>query len=246
MSDKENLWQQELGTTWLQNLREGKSIHELVESNRIIVGEKRLKKITCCDGRCPRLGVEVFLAGSGILMDIAHLEMFIKENEIEVISCHFDCGAGRLAYSRLPLEEQKKYPNAEAYVEEWGKTISQKFGLRYEYISKTDLTASEHHEMGIIIDPTYDFHPSLLRGLPNMFVTNSARFALPEYIKKEVSVLANIGLGPHGFGSLFNSKIPFYILIAARSLEEAVKLIHLSEETRIQYQDSIIIDLLNF
>lgn len=246
MIDKGMLFKQELDTKWIKGLSNGTSLHELVDTTRVIPKAKKLKRICCCDGRCPRHGEEIFLAGSGILMDISALEMFIKENEIEVITSHFDCGAGRLAYSLLSTEEQAKYLNAEDYVQKWGKEISEKFGLKYEYISETDLTAPEHYEMGIIIDTTYDFHTLLFDGTPNFFITNAARFASEKYITTEVSVLADIGLGPHGFGSFFNSDTPFYILIAARSREEAVKLIHLCEEARLKYQNEITIDLLNF
>lgn len=239
--DKQTLWKLSSETDWIKALKEGVSLQELISKTRISDSLPVKKSIICCDGRCPHNGKEISLAGSGILMDSQTLEKFIKETGITTITSHSDCGAAKLAFSQLHSTQASVFGDAETYAKKWSQSIARQYGLGYKHIEVVDFNQKLHHERGIIVDSTLKFHPSLFRGMPNMFITNSARFAEDNYVEAVVKVLTGIGFGDHGFGELLTSEDPFYILIAARNEEEEDRLVDTCFKGVIEYGNSVVI-----
>jgi len=239
--DKQTLWKFSAETELIKLLKENISLQEIITRNKISDEAQSKKIIMCCDGRCPRNGDEISLAGSGILMDGKALEKFIKEIGDATITSHSDCGAAKLAFSMLTPEDAAEFVDADEFTKKWALSIAHQYGLGYKHIEATDFIEKIHHERGIILDSTLKFHPSIFRGMPNMFIANSPRFANDEYVQTVATVLTGIAFGDHGFGEFLTSEDPFYILIAGRDKEEETKLVDICSKAVLSYGDSVVV-----
>lgn len=235
------LWKLSSETEWIRLLKDGVSLRDIIIKTRISDEVLLKKSIICCDGRCPHNGREISLAGSGILMDPETLEKFITETGVTTITSHSDCGAAKLAFSKLDSNTAVTFSDAGDYAKKWSESIAKQYGLGYKHIEAVDFKAKSHHERGIIVDSTLKFHPSLFKGMPNMFIANSPRFAKDDYVEAVIKVLTGIAFGDHGFGELLSNEDPFYILIAARDETEEEKLVDICSEAVLSYGDSVMV-----
>lgn len=239
--DKKTLWELSLGTDWIKALKNGGSLQELIKLTKISDEIPPKKSIICCDGRCPHTGREVSLAGSGILMSPKTLQKFITETGVTSITSHSDCGAAKLAFSMLTPEDAAEFVDADEFAKKWALSIAHQYGLDYKHIEATDFKEKIHHERGIILDSTLKFHPFMFKGMPNMFIANSPRYAEDDYVEAVVKVLTGIAFGDHGFGDLLTSEDPFYIIVTARDEVEAKNLTDICRKAVSNYGNSVVI-----
>lgn len=232
-------WNEALLSPWIEQLRQGVSLADLIKVTSIPGSFRKKTSIKCCDGRCQKGSETIGFAGSGILMDDKTRERAIKESDISEITSHSDCGAARLAFAQAV--EKFGTTNAEDYAKEWTQRQAEKFGLKYRHIDEKEFVKAIHHERGILFDATLRFNPHRFQGMPNFFLANDPAFGAPSYIGSVVEALTNIAMSDHGFGSLFSPEEPFYILIGARSEQEQASLEEISAEATAMYQNKVAI-----
>lgn len=197
------------------------------------------EEIQCSDGRCPHKGNEISLAGSGILMPRADLIKMIKDRKIKKITMHFDCGAARIAFADAQANGlvPEGITNADEFGRDWGQKLATELGLEYEYIEAEKFVAPDHHEQGIFIDATGKLHPAMFENWPNVFITQSASCASPDYVAVEAAALTKIGFGDHGLGERLKTEAPFQITIACTDNNQALALAPKVKEMVEDYGD---------
>lgn len=237
------LWDESNVSEWIIKLRAEDSFASIIKNTRISREIARKSIIVCADGRCQHPGEEISAAGSGILMDQASLEKMIKESGARTITSHAECGAAKIAYEaakaagRLP----DGIENAEDYAQHWSFKTARKYGLMHEHLDRSTFNDAHHHERGLIIDTTKRFHPTMFRGMPNMFVDNSPSYAEADYTESIISALSKIALGDHGFGGRFSSEFPFYVLLAVRNEKEKNELVEIAQRAISQFGNRVVV-----
>lgn len=220
------LWDDNQSTDVVIALNKGEAAQRVIDSQPRTELIYSPEEIQCSDGRCPHKGNEISLAGSGILMPRADLIKMIKEKKIKKITMHFDCGAARIAFADAQANGlvPEGITNADEFGRDWGQKLATELGLEYEYIEAEKFVAPDHHEQGIFIDATGKLHPAMFENLPNVFITQSASCASPDYVAVEAAALTKIGFGDHGLGERLKSEAPFQIMIGCESNEQAALL----------------------
>lgn len=217
------LWRQNQETGMVKLLSSGQDMPTIINQSFSKEKEYKPTRIVCCDGRPRHDGDDFCVAGSGKLMTTTDFKKMLSENpSIKVITWHDECGAMALAFKQAQTEGNlpRGVRSAAEYAEYWTEQMARDFGLRCEHIWKDDFVAPDHFEQGIIMDVTGKFHPTMLKDMPNMFISHSASFANKEYIVDEAKILTKIALGEHGLGELITAKNPFYVLIACADQDE--------------------------
>ncbi len=232
-------WEKNQSTDLIVSLNKGETAQTAIDSQPRTELIYSPEEIQCSDGRCPHKGNEVSLAGSGILMPRADLIKMIKERKIKKITMHFDCGAARIAFANAQAsgEVPEGITNADEFGRDWGQKLASELGLEYEYIEAEKFVAPDHHEQGIIIDATGKLHPAMFKNLPNVFITQSASCAGPDYVAVEAAALTKIGFGDHGLGERLTSEAPFHIMIACADNNQALALAPKVKEMVEDYGD---------
>ncbi|OQA51947.1 MAG: hypothetical protein BWY43_00750 [candidate division WS2 bacterium ADurb.Bin280] len=180
--------------------------------------------LRCMDGRTPG---GVHLAGSGVLLGLEGARSFAKEVErygrLEAITYHKDCGAA------IAVAKEKggdPFELAKTFSTELAKSL----GIEAVYEVENDGWEGFHHERVIYYDGTGRFDWKRVRGLPIGFVISRAYLGFDiEYAKKELEIAAGIALTPHnegghGFGELFNEKLPLLVIALSQERSELGRL----------------------
>lgn len=234
------LWEESSMTEWVIMLKAGYGLEDIIPKTRLNNTLPKKSLILCADGRCIHDGSEISLAGSGILMAQDIFDRVMTEKEIEVITSHDQCGAAALAYNKALAEGTlpEGISNGDEYGRWWSEQMAMKYGKTHRHVSAKDFNDPLHHERGIIFDATLKLHPSLYKGMPNMFVANTPRYGIPWYTEAVVKALTQIGLGDHAFGAKrFNKNDPFYIIIGARDKEELDNLNFICQKSLREFGD---------
>jgi hypothetical protein len=246
--DAQLLWEESQKSFIISSLREGKNLAEIISS--IEDFEKTFAKVPetlgCSDGRiCEhRFGG----AGDFILASEEEREKFISENrgKIKEVTSHSGCGAAELKFKAIE-EAGEQLPEGVETPDDLGinyaKDLAKKLGANYRHIKAQEMSGELHNERVIYFDGTGKFNPGVLSEMPAGFISSSPKLGFSEeYLRNELSVLANIALGDHGFGDKFNQENPFYIIVSARDDEELAELKKVAESAAEQFGGRIVVD----
>ena len=228
--DAQLLWEESQKNFVIRSLREGKNLAEIISS--IEDFEKAFAKVPkilgCSDGRIRdhRFGG----AGDFILASEEEREKFISENrgKIKEVTSHDGCGAAGLKF-KARQDAGEALPDGVTTADKLGiyyaKELARQLGADYRHIGAEEMTGDIHNERVIYFDGTGKFNPSALSEMPAGFISSSPSLGLSEeYSQNELSALANISLGDHGFGEKFTKKSPFYVIAIAPNNEQLAKL----------------------
>lgn len=238
----DDLWRKSLKSDVINDFENGVSLQDVITKNKVEKPSASPDTVKCSDGRCfdGRPG-GVYAAGGGMLMDDKEFKEFLEANpSITTITSHHDCGAAKLTFASYESDGRalpQGVTNPAEFAVWWAKDKAQKFGLDYQHLSAEELNNPHHHEAGLWVDATGKFDPSLIKGMPNFFISQ----AKGKSFVKEADVLTGIGLGDHGFGDRFTPKKPFYICIIAKDEAEKERITSLTEEAVKKYGDRVVI-----
>jgi|GEM_PF-1071356 len=227
--------------------------------------ENKKKVLICADERVmPNSGeFKVGTAGQLILESEKHRDNFIKafKGKIKAVRSHSGCGAARIAYSKMSEEKKnnlmkvrhkfllseldaKEMSEADLYGAYHSSILAKKLGAKFEHISFSRMLGNKGFHAARIIfwstDPSFD--PSMLskKFIPPHFLSNGMAFGLNEdYCKEELKILSGIALGDHGFGKIFGSGNPFYVISVGKNPKEAKKLNELSKKALREFGNRV-------
>jgi len=229
-----------------------------------LTGQKN-RVLICADERVMPLPGEfkVGTAGQLILGSKEYRDNFVEslKGKIKAVRSHSGCGAAGVAYSRLSEEEKQKFVGAinemsvqgldidkasqgDLYGAYHSYDLSRKLGAAFEHTSFFAMRGyKDFHDARIIFwssDPAFDPSDLIDKFLPPHFLANGLAFGLTEdYCKEELKLLSEIALGEHGFGTLFNTDNPFYVISVGKGLEESKRLSNLAKETLRGFGDRV-------
>lgn len=234
-----------------------------------IFKNKDLKKVLiCADERTVSSGKEfkIGIAGQTILCDKKDRENFIKKmkGKIHEVRSHSGCGAAGVAFKNFS-EKNKKLIEKEAislgfdpkkFFSDKEKSEADELGLLYSFCLAKKIKAlfshssfkkmrgeKEFHDARIIFWSSHsEFDPVSLgeKKIPPHFLANCLAFGVGEkYAKKELEILSGIALGDHGFGSLFTSENPLFVISVAKNKEDAKKMNEKAKKTLKNFSDRV-------
>lgn len=229
----------------IQSLEKGTSAAELFTTEQTAEARDRNSAVMCSDERVP--GDEkgkIGLAGSLLLASDREIDSFVAHNRgsIDEITSHEGCGAAQLKFDEL--KKAGALPVGITTAKELAVTFAQrmaaKLGAEYRHVPKKEMKGELHDARMIWVDGTGTFRPYQIPKMPSHFISSGAGFGMsPEYVAKEVGVLASIAFGNHGFGERFNHEHPLNVLIAAKDEEQLRALKEAMEKKLPQYKDRI-------
>ncbi len=236
------LWRKNQETDMVKRLNSGQDMPSIIDANFSKEKDYQPKRIVCCDGRPHHDGDDFCVAGSGKLMTSNDFKKMLSQYpSIKVITWHDECGAMALAFKKAKTAGNLPagIRSAAEYAEYWTEQMARDCGLKCEHIWKEDFVAPDHFEQGIIMDVTGKFHPTMLKDMPNMFVSHSASFANKEYIVDEAKILIGIALSEHGLGELITVQNPFYVLVACANQDEVESMRGLLQPGLSEFGDKV-------
>ncbi len=221
------LWEESRLSPLIIELKKGVSFQEIINKQGLKKSKPRINHTQCCDGRLPHSGDEMSIAGSGILLSDEDFDVLIKSHpEVRCLTSHHNCGASKSAFEKWKaagkLPEKTSTPGQ--FVKWWTRSKADEYGLEYRHITADDFRFKIRRETGILLDATGNFHPSIIKGMPNVFISDSAGSLPEEYVLYETAVLASLAFSEQGFGKKFTDENPFYIFICANDAEENLRL----------------------
>lgn len=232
----DELWQEEQEAEIIKDLKNGKSLQEIMNAKDLIKPLEKPKKLTCCDDRCEH-GMSV--AGSGILMSEEAFATFMKNNpEIETITYHPDCGAAKVAFANRGGQEDD-LPEGVTTPAELAKWFSESMANKYNKKCECIPADGHHKGAGVFVDLTNKFNPDLVEGMPHTYVSQSFTGKDENYVKNEISILTSIAFGDHGFGERITEENPFYIFICVKDETEKEGIISLAKEAVASYGSKV-------
>jgi|GEM_PF-1637250 hypothetical protein len=238
----DELWKESRLSPLIIEMKKGVSFQAIISKHGLKKTLRRIDHTECCDGRCPHMGDELSIAGSGIILPDEDFDVLIKSHpEVRCLTSHYDCGASKTAFEKR--KETDNLPDSiftpEQFAKWWTRGKAEEYGLEYRHISEDDFKYQFRRETGISLDTTGNFHPSIINNMPNVFISDSAG-SLPEgYVMKELAVLASIAFGNQGFGNRFTNENPFYIFICAKDDEENLRLSTAAQKALSDYGSRI-------
>jgi hypothetical protein len=205
----------------LEQLNAGKKLSEILSVGEVIKAmENPLDTIDCSDERV-QAGKKIGIAGSGILLPDAEKVQFIEtyRGKIKTVTAHEGCGAAALKFQGMTALPEG-VTNADELGAYYAKQLALDLGAEYRYI--TELTNHFHDGKAIVVDATGKLDSAELTDLPPHFVCTGFGLGFsPEYMEMEISLLAGIAIGHHGFGERFTKDQPFYLLLFADDYTQA-------------------------
>lgn len=228
--------------------------------------QTREKVLICADERVMPMPGEfkVGTAGQLILDSKEFRDNFINsfKGKIKAVRSHSGCGAAGIAYSKLNEEEKQKFivlvnelssqgvpideiNQSDLYGAYHSYDLAKKLDANFEHTPFTGMRGNEEfHDARAIFwsaDPTFDPSSLVDKFLPPHFLSNGLAFGVNEdYCKEELKTLAGIALGDHGFGSLFSSENPFYVISIGKNEEEARKLNEAAKEVMKDFGSRVV------
>ena len=227
--------------------------------------ETKNKVLICADERVMP-GEDEFKVGTAgqlILDSKEYQNDFVMsfKGKIKAVRSHSGCGAAGIAFSKLSEEEKHRFvgtirelslkglpveemSEGDLYGVYHSYNLAQKLGAKFEHTAFSGMRGNKKfHDARIIFwsaAPTCD--PSSLtdKFLPPHFLANGLAFGLKEeYCKEELKILSGIALGEHGFGKLFDSSSPFYVISVGKNQDEAKKLNDMAKEALKEFGNRV-------
>ena len=142
------------------------------------------------------------------------------------------------------VESGQTFPSEVTSADDLGahhsKQLAEELGAEYRHIPTTEMTNEFHNARAICFDGTGRFNPAVISSMPEHFMSSCPGFGLSdEYSVAELSTLAGIALGDHGYGSRFDKDNPLYIIVSTNDQEQLNHLIDLAKNAVEQYGDRV-------
>jgi len=240
-----DLWKKSNEASVIVDLKNGLSLQDIIDKQKIIKPLAEPNKMVCADGRCQHNEETFCLAGSGILLPDEDFKQIIKDHgNIKCLTSHDGCGAGKLAFENFKSQGgilPENVLTADEFAKWWTKSKALEYGLDYEHIGAEKFNDPNHHERGLLIN-SITFNPELIKGLPNVFVSDLASCSKDDNVAKEISILTSIAFSDHGFGSRIKEQEPFYIFICAKNKTDQSRLTKITEAAVSNYGTKVRIE----
>ena len=204
-----------------------------------------LDTIDCSDGRVLG-GKKIGIAGSGMLLPEADRAKFVAlyKNKVKEVTAHADCGAAAKKFATLKPEE---IPAGVATADEYGiycaKKMAEDLAAKYRFLDRSEMANEYHNEPVLVLDQTAKFDSTNLKNFPPHFVCTGAGLGFSDdYMKGEITTLAGIAFGHHGFGAeRFSAQNPFYIIVAADNSDELAHWSAVASEAVAEFGDKAVV-----